>query len=377
MLVRRQAEAEPELRIVLEQRIRPGRSAAFLVLCPGRDRQITAVDRRAAGRIGDLGAVAEQLGQQLEVRSFAAAGAGAGELEQRLEELHAAHIGEIDPRPVIDRQCLEERHVAPFRLDQRQPVAQVDRLEVRLGRAVGGTNLDAQPAARAVLDVELQREAHIREAAHVDRRRFEGGRGAVELVLMIVFRANDGVRADEAALAALDADVRLPYRHDVGKVALLEGGGARRKGAVDRHQAHWDLVAARLEHLGGHLADELRRLRRHNGRAIPVARRVAGTLTSCKRSSVPSTARKLRCDHLLALFGIGLADRLLDATIASSRGSTPEMAKKQVCRMVLMRPRSPTSCAAFEASMTKKRSLCSMICCCIERGRWSHTSSAP
>ena len=56
---------------------------------PRRRRQVAAVDRRAAGRVGDDHPVAEQLADQLEVRRLAAAGAGAGELEQRLEHLRA------------------------------------------------------------------------------------------------------------------------------------------------------------------------------------------------------------------------------------------------------------------------------------------------
>ena len=38
-----------------------------------------------------------------------------------------------------------------------------------------------------------------------------------------------------------------------------------------------------------------------------------------------------------AALAVGLLDRVLDAAIASSRGSTPESAKKQVCMIVLMR----------------------------------------
>ena len=102
-----------------------------LVLRPRRHRQVAAVDRRAAGGVGDLQAVAEQLRQQLEVGRLAAAGAGAGELEQRLEELHAAHIGEIDARAVVHRQGLEEGDVGALGLQQRRLVAQVDRLERR------------------------------------------------------------------------------------------------------------------------------------------------------------------------------------------------------------------------------------------------------
>ena len=38
--------------------------------------------------------------------------------------------------------------------------------------------------------------------------------------------------------------------------------------------------------------------------------------------------------------------------MASSRGSTPEMAKKQVCMMVLMRTPMPVRRATSKASMT-------------------------
>ena len=42
----------------------------------------------------------------------------------------------------------------------------------------------------------------------------------------------------------------------------------------------------------------------------------------------------------------------LMCAMASSRGSTPEMAKKQVCMMVLMRTPMPVSRATLYASMT-------------------------
>ena len=58
---------------------------------PRRRRQVAAVDRRAAGRVGDDDPVAEELGEQLEVGRLAAAGAGAGELEQRLQQLRPLH----------------------------------------------------------------------------------------------------------------------------------------------------------------------------------------------------------------------------------------------------------------------------------------------
>ena len=46
--------------------------------------------------------------EQLEIRRLAATAAGAGKLEQRLQELHAADVAEIDPRAIVHRQRFEE-----------------------------------------------------------------------------------------------------------------------------------------------------------------------------------------------------------------------------------------------------------------------------
>ena len=50
-------------------------------------------------------------------------------------------------------------------------------------------------------------------------------------------------------------------------------------------------------------------------------------------------------DHGFAALAVGLLDGVLDAAMASSRGRTPLMAKKQVCMMVLMRPPMPVALA--------------------------------
>ena len=86
LLVHGQAHAQTELGVIFEQRVGPGRSAAISIEGLGRGGQIAAVNGRAAGGIGDNGAVAEELGEQPDVRCFAAAGAGAGELKQRAQQ---------------------------------------------------------------------------------------------------------------------------------------------------------------------------------------------------------------------------------------------------------------------------------------------------
>ncbi len=132
MLVGCEPEAETELGIVLEQRIRPGGPSAFGILRPRRDGQVAAIDGGAAGGVGDLQPVAEQLAQQLEIRRLAAAAAGTRELEQRLEELHAADVGEIHLGAIVHGQRLEERDIGALGLQQRQLVRHVDGLDVGL-----------------------------------------------------------------------------------------------------------------------------------------------------------------------------------------------------------------------------------------------------
>ena len=62
--------------------------------------------------------------------------------------------------------------------------------------------------------------------------------------------------------------------------------------------------------------------------------------------------------------------------IALSCGSTPEIAKKQVCSTVLVREPSPTSRATAEASMTNRRSFRLTMVSCTGRGSRSQTSAA-
>jgi hypothetical protein len=51
-----------------------------------------AVDRRAAGGIGNHQPIAEQLREQLDVGGFATTLAGAGELKERFQQLNVFHL---------------------------------------------------------------------------------------------------------------------------------------------------------------------------------------------------------------------------------------------------------------------------------------------
>src|SRR5581483_5062124 len=119
LLVDRKPKAKSELGIILKERVRPRRPAALGILRPRRGGEIAAVDRGAAGGIGDQQPVTKELRQQLEVRRFTAAGAGAGELEQRPAELRVFHQAEVQLGTVDFRQPQEEVPVLTLLLAQR------------------------------------------------------------------------------------------------------------------------------------------------------------------------------------------------------------------------------------------------------------------
>ena len=76
-----------ELCVILEQGVSPSRTLAFLVGGVRSGRLRTCPDRGAARSVCDVHSVAEQLSNDLSVRSLAAACACAGEFKQRLLEL--------------------------------------------------------------------------------------------------------------------------------------------------------------------------------------------------------------------------------------------------------------------------------------------------
>src|SRR5438093_1505060 len=74
LLVAREAHAEAELGVVLEEGVGPRRPAAVSIRTPRGRREVPAIDRRAAGGIRHQRAVAEELAHELQVRRLAATG---------------------------------------------------------------------------------------------------------------------------------------------------------------------------------------------------------------------------------------------------------------------------------------------------------------
>src|SRR6516225_4150453 len=87
LLINGEPHAEAKLCVVFKQRVRPGGPTPLAVLRIRCRWKISAVDRRAARRVANQQTIAEQLGQQLEVRSLTATRASTREFKQRLEQL--------------------------------------------------------------------------------------------------------------------------------------------------------------------------------------------------------------------------------------------------------------------------------------------------
>src|SRR5699024_11841120 len=101
--------AQAVLGVVLEQGVDPGGTmAAVLVDGVGRDGRGAAPDGGAAGGVGDVHLLTEQLGDQTCVRSLGAAGAGARELQQGLVE-QRADDGVVRKLAEIGRASCRER----------------------------------------------------------------------------------------------------------------------------------------------------------------------------------------------------------------------------------------------------------------------------
>src|SRR5699024_639332 len=84
-----QVHTEAVLRVVLEQGVCPSRTMALCVDGVWRGSSRTAPDGGAAGCVGDVHSVAEQLRDQTSVSGLSTTSAGAGDLEQRFLELAA------------------------------------------------------------------------------------------------------------------------------------------------------------------------------------------------------------------------------------------------------------------------------------------------
>ena len=212
LLVDRQAHAQREFRVVFKQRVRPGGAAAIVVDGVRRGGQVAAVNRRAARGVANQRAIAEQLRHQLDVGGFAATRAGAGEFEQGLQQLDVFHLAQAESAAVGFRNLQEEVPVVALGFAQRHLGRHVDGLVLGLALGLGRADFHAQRAAGAILRRHLQRVLHLLEFLPARRGRLEGGRSFFQQRRVVNLGPDHRVRANQHALAALDAEVLIPDR---------------------------------------------------------------------------------------------------------------------------------------------------------------------
>ncbi len=192
--------------------------------------------------------------------------------------------------------------------------------------------------------------------------------GALQERLVINFAADHGVRANQHAFAALNADLRIPNRDFSGQISLFVLGCAGWESAIVRKRAHRHrsprpaMISPRTLRTNSGVSLRCPFCSRRRRRRYPV---FSPHISAKRLIDRP----QIHFHRLLAFFCVRFANRTLDGSIASVAGSTPEMAKKQVCITVLMRPPMPASRATLFASMTKKWACVSINLRCVFSGK--------
>ena len=219
--VERQPHTEAELGVVLEQRVVPRGAAAVVPGRPRSRRQVGSVDRRAAGRIGDDHAVAEQLRDQLDVRRLATARARAGELEEWLEYLRTLDGIVREQAAVEVRDRLEIVPSPPFDIAVREHGFHVDCLVTYLGLALRGADVDAHAAARAIVGCDLDGQTVTGKVFRPELLVQQLGGRVGDSFRCEHLHADRRMRAHDRAFAAVDTDIGIPDRDLLGDRALL------------------------------------------------------------------------------------------------------------------------------------------------------------
>ncbi len=310
--VERQPHPQPELRVVLEQGVVPGGPAAGRVHGPGRGRQVGAVDRRAARRVGHDHAVAEELAHEPDVGRLAAAAAGARELEQRLEHLRALDGVVRQQAPVEERDRLEEVPALPLHIAVERHGLHVDGLVAGVGLALGGTDVDAHATAGAIVGSDLDGQPMIEQVAGLELLVQEVRGRSVDRRRREHLHPDGRVGTDHGALATVDADGRVPDGQHLGDGPLLVLRGAARERPVDGQRAHRQPVAVAGDqprrdacHEVGHVTGH-RRGRRAGGREAAQRDMAEPLQRAVDRGEVAG-------DDRLAALGVRLLDEPLDA----------------------------------------------------------------
>ena len=185
-------------------------------------------------------------------------------------------------------------------------------LRAGLVLSLAGQASTHRAAAGAVLGSHLDGVGHAGEFLELRVHVLEGCGGLLQEFLVVDLVADDGMRADEDALAALDAQVGFPDRDLEGDVALFPLGGAGREGAVDGQGRDRDGIAIEGDHRPEDIRDEIGAAAGTGARRVSLLVTLAGTLTSCRLARVWSTAAIVLLDDGFTALAVGLLDGFLD-----------------------------------------------------------------
>ncbi len=175
-----------------------------------------------------------------------------------------------------------------------------------------GADLGAQAAPGAVVRGDLDGDPQTGEVLLLRGAGLEGGGGVGEQRRVERGHPDRGVRADQRALAAVDAQVRVPDGQFVGDAALLVAGGADGEGAIDRQGADRQQFALAGHDAGGDLLDEHRGVRGEDPDGGDAAEATSGEGDLGERAEGGVDGGVVTGQHLLAAFALGDADRVLD-----------------------------------------------------------------
>ncbi len=205
LLMESQVHAETKFAIIFKQGVRPNRPFAVLIFCPRDARKCSSPRLHTASRRSDIEAVAIQLGQQFDIRCFAAACAGAGEFQIRQFELAA-----------FDTEFIEARIFDADRLGI-VPVCRFFALGIERckGECLYRTGLNAGTAAVAIERRYLNAEFIFFKAFADGFLRHEAFGSCFYFTFIEEIRTDSGMRADHRALVALYAFRYIPDR-DIG-----------------------------------------------------------------------------------------------------------------------------------------------------------------
>ena len=228
--LRAEQHTETVLRVVLEQGIRPCRTAALLVLRVRDGRRTGTPNGGAARCIGDHHAVAEELRDELGIRCLAAACTRARELEERLLELRA------------DQRCLLHRNVLDRNLRRIDAVVKVflrvAEIVVEQGHVEGLARADLRTVAAAEAVERRDGDGEVHPLRGTRLHGLHPLRCRSKLLVRRQDRADRRMRADKGALVALDALLGAPY-----------GNGDRRTTLFVRRAAHGERAVLHAEDL--------------------------------------------------------------------------------------------------------------------------------